>query len=181
VGPGQLQEVKLGVTYNPAHEDETKVSGHAALHIPARAGLRLFVRGALGAGIPIVSAEAGIELGGTLGIEGAAHAAVEVDWTPKKGLVLDASAEVYAEPKFKFDITGFVLVEADLLFKTITLYEKKWQLAAMEYGSGLRLGVKLPIHYEEGKPFNLSLSDIQFEVPHVDAMEVIKGLFKKIV
>lgn len=180
IGPGQLQDVNVSVTYNPAHEEDTKVRGHAALHIPAHAGLRLFVRGALGAGIPIVSAQAGIELGGRLGIEGAARAEVDIDWNPKKGLVLDAKAEISAEPTFKFDITGFVLVEADLLLKTITLYEKKWQLAAVEYGSGLKLGLKLPIHYEEGKPFNVSLSDIQFEVPKVDATEVLKGLIKKI-
>jgi hypothetical protein len=181
IGPGQLQEVELSVTYNPDREEDAQVHGHAGLHIPANAGLRLFVRAALGAGIPIVSAEAGIELGGTLGIEGALNAGVDVDWTPKKGLVIDANAEVYAEPKFKFDITGFVLVEADLLLKTITLYEKKWELAAVEYGSGLRLGLKLPVHYEEGKPFSVSLSDIQFEVPKVDAMSVIKGLFNKII
>jgi hypothetical protein len=181
IGPGQLQDVELSVTYNPAHEEDTLVHGHAALHIPAHAGLRLFVSAALGAGIPLVDAKAGIELGGSLGIEGALHAAVDVDWSPKRGLVLDANAEVYAEPKFKFDITGFVLVELDLLFTTKTLYEKKWQLAAVEYGSGLRLGMKLPIHYEEGKPFNISLSDIQFEVPHIDAMSTIKGLFDKII
>jgi Domain of unknown function (DUF4157) len=181
IGPGQLQDVELSVTYNPAHEEDTNVHGHAALHIPAHAGLRLFVSAALGAGIPLVDAKAGIELGGSLGIEGALHAAVDVDWSPKKGLVLDANAEIYAEPKFKFDITGFVLVELDLLFTTKTLYEKKWQLAAVEYGSGLRLGMKLPVHYEEGKPFNISLSDIQFEVPNIDAMSTIKGLFNKII
>jgi hypothetical protein len=181
IGPGQLQDVNLSVTYNPAHEEDTKVHGHAALHIPAHAGLRLAVHAALGAGIPIVDAKAGIELGGSLGIEGAAHADVDVDWTPKKGLVLDASASIYAEPKFKFDIVGYVLVEADLFIKTITLYEHKWNLASVEYGSGLRLGLKLPIHYEEGKPFNVSLSDIQFEVPHIDPMATLKGIFDKII
>ncbi|MBZ5569174.1 MAG: DUF4157 domain-containing protein [Acidobacteriia bacterium] len=181
IGPGQLQDVNLGVKYNPAHEDETEVHGHAALHIPAHAGLRLFVSAALGAGIPIVDAKAGLELGGSLGVEGALHADVDVDWTPKKGLVLDANAEIYAEPKFKFDITGFVLVEVDLLFTTKTLYEKRWELAALEYGSGLRFGMKLPVHYEEGKPFNISLSDIQFEKPDIDPMATLKGLFDKIV
>jgi len=181
IGPGQLRDVALSVTYNPAHEEDTTVHGHAALHIPAHAGLRLSVHAALGAGIPIVDAEAGIELGGTLGIEGAAHADVDVDWSPKKGLVLDASASISAEPKFKFDITGYVLVEADLLLKTITLYEKRWQLAAFEYGSGLRLGLKMPIHYEEGKAFSVSLSDIQFEVPNIDPMDTLKGLIDRIV
>jgi hypothetical protein len=180
IGPGQLQEVELDVTYNPAHEDETNVHGHAALHIPAHAGLRMNVHAALDVGIPLADVEGGIELGGTMGIEGALHAAVDVDWTPKKGLVLDASAEVHAEPKFKFDITGYVKVEVGVGWFSKTLWDKRWELAAVEYGSGLRLGMKLPIHYEEGKPFNLSLSDIQFEIPDIDPMSVFKGLMDKI-
>src|SRR5439155_1276827 len=98
--------------YNPAHEDQTHVTGGAQLFIPASAGLRLNVHAALGAGIPIVSAQAGLELGGSLAVEGAVVAAVHVDWTPRRGLVLDASGEIYAEPKLKFDVTGFVTSKA---------------------------------------------------------------------
>jgi hypothetical protein len=180
IGPGQLQDLHLEVTYNPAHEDQTHVSGAAALHIPAHAGLRLFVRGSLGVGIPIVSASAGLEIGGGLGLEGALDAAVNVDWTPAKGLDLTASAAIYVEPKLKFDITGFVLVEVDLWVKTIELYSKRWQLASMEYGSGLRFGLKLPIHYQEGKPFDISFSDIEIVKPDINAMDVLTGLLKKI-
>lgn len=179
-GPGKLQEMGLSITYNPAHEEDTHIKGGAKLSIPAHAGLRLFVRGALGAGIPIVSASAGLEIGGQLGVEGAVSASVQVDWTPKKGLVLDAVGEIYAEPKFKFDITGFVLVEASLVFTTVELYSKKWQLAAFEYGSGLRFGIKFPIHYQEGKPFEISLNDVQFEVPKIEPKELLEGLIKQI-
>jgi hypothetical protein len=180
IGPGQLQEVEVDVTYDPAKEDETNVHGHAALHIPAHAGLRMNVHAALDVGIPLADVEGGIELGGTMGIEGALHAGVDIDWSPKKGLVLDASAEIYGEPKFKFDITGYVKVEVGVGWLSKTVWEHRWELAAVEYGSGLRLGLKLPIHYEEGKPFNVSLSDIQFEVPDVDPMSVLKGLIDKI-
>lgn len=181
IGPGQLQEVGLGVTYNPAHEDQTHVTGSAKLHIPAHAGLRLFVRGGIGAGIPLVSAQAGIEIGGGLGLEGAVDAGVQVDWTPTRGLVLDAVGEIYVEPKLKFDISAFVLVELDLFIDTITLYDKHWQLASFEYGSGLRFGVKFPIHYEEGKPFDISLSDLQFQVPDIKPKEMLSDLMSKIV
>ena len=180
IGPGQLQELGLKVTYNPAHEDQTHIQGGAKLHIPAHAGLRLFVRGGLGVGIPIVSAQAGIEIGGQLGLEGALDAGVQVDWTPAKGLKLEAFGEIYVEPKFKFDITGFVLVQADLLITTIELYSKRWQLAAFEYGSGLRLGLKFPVKYEEGKPFDISLSDVQFQVPEIKPKELLSDLVKKI-
>jgi hypothetical protein len=180
IGPGQLQDLFLEVTYNPAHEEETHVKGAAKLHIPANAGLRMFVRGSLGVGIPIVSASAGLEIGGGLGLEGALDAAVNVDWTPTTGLDIQASAEISVQPKLKFDITGFVLVEADLWIKTIELYSKRWQLAAMEYGSDLKFGVRLPIHYKEGQPFNLSFDNVEFITPNISASDVLSGLIKKI-
>ena len=181
IGPGQLRDLGLAVKYNPSHEEETHVKGGAKLFIPARAGVRLFVRGALGAGIPVVSAQAGLEIGGALGIEAAVAAGVQVDWTPAKGLVLDALAEAHAEPKFKFDITGFLLVEANLVFTSMELYNKRWQLAAVEYGSGLRFGIKLPIHYEEKGQFDLSMDKVQFELPHIEPKQVCEGLIKGIV
>jgi hypothetical protein len=148
--------------------------------VPADAGLRLNIHGGIGAGIPIVSATAGLEIGGKLGIEGAASAAVQVSWTPTQGLDLTAEAAIHAEPKFTFDITGYVLVEADLFLTTIELYSKKWKLAQFEYGSGLRLGAKFPIHYREGQPFDLSLDDIQIEKPDIDPMQLLTGLIGQI-
>lgn len=175
-GPGQLQEARLGVTYNPAHEEDTHVTGHAHLHIPAHAGLRLAVHGGLGVGIPVVSARAELEVGGELGLEGAVDTNLDVDWTPKKGLVLDAEGSITVEPKFKFDVSAFVTVDLDLLLTTINLYEKRWQLAKFEWGSGLKFGIAFPIHYEEGKPFEVHLSDVKFITPDVDVKSVIRGL-----
>jgi len=180
IGPGQLRELGLTITYNPAHEDQTHVTGRAQLYIPAHAGLRLFVSGGLGVGIPIVSATAELEVGAALGLEGAVTAAVEVDWLANRGLIINALGEIYAQPKFKFDVVGKVLVEADLWLTTIELYSHKWKLKEFEYGSDLRFGVKFPIHYEEGKPFDVSLSDVQFEVPHIDPMDLLTGLIKRI-
>lgn len=180
IGPGQLRDASLGVTYNPAHEEDTKVSGKASFVIPMNAGLRLFVRGALGAGIPIVSATAGLEIGGQLGLAGEARADVSVDWSPAKGLSMEAMGSIMVEPKFKFDITGFVKVEADLLLTTIELYSKRWQLAAFEYGSGLKFGVKFPIKYQEGKSFDISFSDVEFVYPKIDTDALLKDLIKKI-
>jgi hypothetical protein len=180
IGPVQLQQLSLSVTYNPDHEDQTRVAGGAMLHVPAHAGLRLFVRGSIGVGIPIVSAQAGLEIGAQLGLEGALNAGVQVEWTPARGLKLDAAAELFAEPKLKFDLTGFVLVEADLFITTVELYSKRWQLAGFELGSGLRLGMKFPVHYEEGKPFEIALSDVQFQVPDINPSELLPNLLKQI-
>jgi hypothetical protein len=180
IGPGQLRNVAVRVTYNPAREADTRIEGTAAFHVPAQAGLRLFVQGGLGAGIPIVSATAGLEVSGALGLEGAADTSVNLAWTPARGLVLDARGEIYVEPRFRFAITGFVDVSADIVLKTFHLYQKQWQLAAFEYGSNLRFGVAFPIHYEESKPFHLSLDQVQFTYPTIDAKELLAGLIKQI-
>ena len=181
IGPGQLQDLALGVTYNPSREEDTRVHGRARLHVPAHAGLRLAIQGGIGAGIPIVSATAGLEIGGELGVEGALSAGVDVDWTPARGLVIDASAEIYAQPKLKFDVSGFVLVEADLLLTTIELYSKRWQLAALELGSNLRLGMRLPLHYEQGRDFDVSWDQVEFTIPDVDPADTLRQLIDRVV
>jgi outer membrane biosynthesis protein TonB len=180
VGPGQLQELQLTVHYDPEKEAETRVQGDAKLHVPAHAGLRLFVRGGIGAGIPVVSAQAGLEVGASLGLEGALDTGVHVDWTPTKGLTLDAEASVYVEPKLKVDLTGFVKVEADLWVTTIELYNKRWQLAAFEYGSNLRFGLTAPIHYDEGTGFDLSLDKIKFQVPEINPKAMLSDIIDRI-
>jgi hypothetical protein len=180
IGPGQLRELGLGITYNPAHEDQTHVTGRAQLFIPAHAGLRLFVRGGLGVGIPIVSATARLVVGASLGLEGAVVASVEVDWMPQRGLILNAQGEIYAQPKFRFDVTGEVLVEADLLLTTVELYKKTWNLASFEWGSDLRFGIRFPIHYEEGREFDISLNDVEFVVPQINPLDLLTGLVRRI-
>ena len=155
--------------------------GSAEAFVPAYAGLKLFVRGGLGAGIPVVSATAGLEVSGALGLEGAARAAVDVNWSPGKGLVLDAKGEIFVEPKFRFAIEAYVDVSLDLWLKTIELYNKKWSLASFEYGSGLRFGVIFPVHYEEGKEFQLSLDQVEFSYPSIDPGALLKGLVGQII
>ncbi len=180
-GPGQLRALSLAVTYSPDDEAATTVRGKAEMFVPAHAGLRLFVRGGVGAGIPVVSATAGLEVSGALGLEGAAQANVDVDWNPTRGLVIDAKGSIFVEPKFRFAIEAFVDVEADLWLTTIEIYKKKWSLASFEYGSNLRFGVLFPVHYEQGKPFELSLSQVEFSYPSVDPGDLLKGLVKSVV
>ncbi|MDA0165826.1 DUF4157 domain-containing protein, partial [Solirubrobacter ginsenosidimutans] len=181
IGPGQIRKAELGVTYNPDDEAATHVTGAAELYIPAHAGLRLFVKGGVGAGIPIVSAEVGLEVGAALGLDAAMQSNLQIDWTPGKGLVLDASLSTFVQPKFVFDLTAYANVTVDYLFGTSTLYDERWKLAQFEYGSNLRFGVKFPVHYEEGKAFDVALSDVEFEYPQIDAGDLLKGLVKSIV
>lgn len=181
VGPAQLRELRLGVTWNPDHEEDTTVRGQAALHLPAGAAIRLAVTGALGAGIPVVSATLGLEVGGELGIEAAIGAEFDINWTPTSGLVLEAVAEASAQPRFRFDVTGFASVDLDLWLTTINLWEKRWNLAEIVAGSDLRLGVRLPVRYEEGQPFEPSLDDLELDVPTIRPLSLLGDLVGAIV
>ena len=158
------EEMRIGIEYNPAHEDSTHVTGDARLNVPTDASLRLSARAGVGLGIPGASATGGLELGGTLGVVGAAEASVHIDWTPATGLQIDAEGYLHAEPRFRLDVSGYVNVEAAFW----TVYEERWELAAVEIGSNLRVGVRFPIHYREGEPFSVSTDDVVFEVPEVD-------------
>ncbi len=181
IGPGQLRDTALSVTYNPSHEDQTAIHGHARFAVPAHAGLRMFVRGALGAGIPVISAELGLEAGGEIGLAGEASAQATVDWSPGHGLVLDALGSIFVEPRFKFDLTGFAEVTADLWVTEIDLYSKRWKLASFEVGSNLRFGVEFPMHYEEGQPFDVNWDQVHFITPDVDVGQMMHEVIDRVV
>jgi hypothetical protein len=164
IGPGALDQCHIGIEYNPSHEENTHVTGDVHLNVPADAGLRLAARAGIGLGITGASATGGLELGGGLGISGAAEAGVHIDWMPARGLQIDAEGYIHAEPKFKVDVSGYVAVTA----LGFSVYDNTWRLAEKEIGSNLRLGARFPIHYREGQPFDVSLNDVEFEVPQID-------------
>lgn len=176
IGPGVIDQMRLGIVYNPAREQETHVTGDARMNVPTDAGLRLAVRAGIGLGITGASATGGLEIGGLLGIGGAADAAVHIDWMPSSGLAIDAVGDLHAEPKFRFDISGYVSVRA----LGFSVYDNRWQLGSYEFGSNLRFGARFPIHYAEGEPFDISLDDVEFTVPEIDPRQLLSGLVDEI-
>lgn len=176
IGPGVIDQLSLGIIYNPSYEENTHVTGDAHLNIPADAGLRLAVRAGIGLGITGASATGGLEIGGMLGIGGAAEAGVHIDWTPSTGLRIDAVGELHAEPKFVFDIGGYVSVRVI----SFEVYGNRWQFASYEFGSNMRFGVRFPVDYIEGQPFDISLNDVEFIVPEIDTGELLRGLVDQI-
>jgi hypothetical protein len=169
IGPGSLDQLRLGITYNPDHEENTHITGDAHVSVPSDASVRLGARAGLGLGVTGISATGGLDIGGSLGIVGAAEASAHVDWLPKRGLQIDAEGYIHAQPRFVFDIKGYVNVQA----LNISFYDRTWDLTSVEIGSDFRLGVRFPLHYQEGKPFNVSLDDMTFEVPDIDTDKLL--------
>lgn len=181
IGPGELKNVSVEVTYNPEDESSAKITGSARFEVPAEAGLRLTIQGALGAGIPVVSARAGLELGAELGVKGLASANAEVEWTPSTGISMEADVGVKASPQFTFDVTGFADVKADLWLTTIELYSKRWKLASFTYGSGMEVGAKLKVKVENNEVKPISMNDVEITKPDIDPMQLAKGVIKQVV
>ena len=178
-GPGQIRELSAEVTYNPDHEDQTTIAGHGQFVIPADAGLTLHGDLGLGVSIGIASLTGGIEIAGTLGLQGEAAAAVDVNWSPQTGLAIDATGSITVNPKFTFDINAFARASLDLW---ITSISKTWRynLASFSWGPDIQFGIIFPVHYREGEPFNMSFDDIQVIYPHLDIVDMAIGLARDI-
>jgi hypothetical protein len=172
VGPGTLENARLAVKYNPSRPDQTQVNGGVSLVIPGTAGLTLVVRGSIGAGIPVLArADLGLEGSARLGIHGALKQDLQLAWRPGKGLAIDTTAAIEGQPRLRFTLSGFASVTA-LGFE----WEKKWELAKYEFGSGLRFAMKVPIHYDSENGLRISWDAVQFEKPDLEPGSLIKGL-----
>ncbi|RAW01584.1 eCIS core domain-containing protein [Pseudochryseolinea flava] len=175
IGPGKLEGVELGITYNPDKPEDTEVTGKGKFVIPAEAGLKLAVRASIGLSALIGGVEGGLEVAGGLKLEASASADLDVNWSPSKGLELNANLNADVTPKFIFEITGFIKA-------WFAWYDKvwKWKLKSYEFGSNLNLGVTLPIKYKSGQDFNVSYEDMKFRKPDIDPSSVLKGLISEI-
>jgi hypothetical protein len=174
-GPGQLQQLYGEITYNPDHPEQTTLSGGGRFVIPADAGLRLSADVGVGASVAIASVTGGVEIAGTLGLEGEAAASVDVNWTPADGLTLDALGSITVNPKFTFDVNALLRASLDLW---VTSLSKEWRynLASFSWGPDIQFGVRFPIHYVEGEPFDISFDDVQFVYPDIDIIGMARGL-----
>lgn len=178
-GPGQLRELYAEVTYNPDREEETVLSGRGVFAIPADAGLTLSADASLGVSAGIASLTGGIELAGTLGLEGEALASVDVNWSPQTGIALDAEGRVTVNPKFNFDVNAFARATLGIGWFSVS---ETWRhrLAGFEWGPDIQFGIVFPVHYKEGEPFDLSFDDIEVIYPELDIPNMAKGLARDI-
>jgi hypothetical protein len=173
IGPGQIRKLQVKASFDPGGDDSNfQFSGGGELYVPAYAELALAVHGGIGLSLAIASATGGIELVGALGLRGALIAGAQISYQNKQ-FTVDASAELSAEPVLKFSINAYVKVEVILIGE---VYRKDWVLASKEWGSGLKVGLRFPVHYEFGKPFHIGLDQVEFIAPTIDYKKAVKDL-----
>jgi Domain of unknown function (DUF4157) len=179
IGPGQIRHPKILASFDPANEaGAASFQASAELFVPAYAEIALVLSGGIGVSLLIVKAIGGIQATGAAGLTGALLVPIELRYLSGK-FALDGAAELYAQPHLRFQLDAFVKVIVDLLLTTIEVYNKTWKLAAFEWGSDFKIGLRFPVHYVFGEPFNLSLDQVQFIAPQIDAKKIIKDLLPK--
>jgi hypothetical protein len=179
IGPGQIRGARIIASFDPNNEQgAASFQASGELYIPAYAEIAVFISGGIGVSLLIVKALGGIRATAAAGLMGALSVPIDMRYQGGR-FEVNGAAELYAQPRLRFQLDAFVNVTADLFVTTIELYEKKWKLAAFEWGSDFRIGLKFPFHYVFGEPFNLSLSQIEFIAPRIDASKIIHDLLPK--
>jgi hypothetical protein len=179
IGPGQIRRPRITAAFDPSDErGAASFQASAELFVPAYAELAIVLSGGVGVSLLIVKAVGGIQATGAVGLQGALAVPIELKYLAGRFSV-DGAAELYAQPRVRFQLDAFVKVEADLLLTTIDVYSKTWRLAGFEWGSDFRIGLRFPVHYAFGEPFQLSLDQVQFIAPQIDARRLIKDLLPK--
>lgn len=179
VGPGQLRHPHILAAFDPSSDQgPASFQAGAELYIPAYAELALTLSGGIGVSLLIVKAVGGIEATGAAGLTGALAVPIELHYIGGN-FTVDGAAALFAQPHLRFQLNAFVNVVADLLLTTIDIYSKHWRLAGFEWGSDFRIGLRFPIHYVFGQPFNLSLNQIEFIAPQIDTRRLMRDLLPK--
>lgn len=176
IGPGQIRKAQIQASFDPAKEEAGfEFKGGGELYVPAFAELALGIHGGIGLSLALAAATGGLELVGALGLQGALIAMVQISYQDRN-FVVDASAELNAQPVLKFNVNAYVKVSVIIIGE---VYRKDWLLAAKEWGSGLKIGLRFPVHYVFGQPFDLSLSQVEFIVPQIDVKQAVKDLLPR--
>ncbi len=179
VGPGQITEGRIGVEdFNPARPESLHVTGRVTFAVPATAGINGRLDAGISAGLAVVRATGGASIVLGLGVDAGARAQLDLDWTPAAGLVLAATLSASATPRLRASINGFAEVVADAFVTSFTLWRKDWRLAQREFGSGLTVGVSVPVTWRQTTGLDFDFNRVQFQVPEISAESALAGLLR---
>jgi hypothetical protein len=176
VGPGELRDVKLEAGFDPLEETKNlSVHGHAALVIPAHAGVYLVLEGGLGVSAGIAEATGGLTVRGDVGIDGGLTTTVDIDYHDGR-FAVDAEAAIRGGLSLRLALGAYV--DAHVGIGPLEAgYRKDWELKAYVW-NGPSFGVVFPLHYASDEPFQApSLDQIRFEKPNVDVNGLLGSVF----
>jgi hypothetical protein len=168
VGPGVLTGVKANVRFSPLEENPDfsfKLTAKAS--IPAGGGITGKVGADAVLDAVIAEAGAGLSVEARAGLEGKAELAAEINYA-KDRFSVDADASIGGAVVLDAALKARVYAEAGVWrFKVRS--EKVWTLAGGHFDTGLKLGLKLPLHYDSVEGFRMpKLADVKREPEKLD-------------
>nr|HMT28431.1 DUF4157 domain-containing protein [Bacteroidia bacterium] len=174
IGPLYLKDALLEVSgldiENPA---SATVKGHGQLDIPAFAEAGIQVELRAGIGILVVDVSVGINGSIAIAITGNAGLIVNFEWNEANGFRLfDTLAYLKAQTELVAKLGGNVKVNLDLLFTTINLYTKNFNIGEKRWPLGLDLNLAFPLGFAGG-------STGEFILPDVDQIQRKEPEFNK--
>ncbi|HEY8880347.1 MAG TPA: DUF4157 domain-containing protein [Roseateles sp.] len=179
IGPGQIDQGTIGVQdFDPAQPDSLHVTGRVHFNVPAQAGINGHLDAGISAGLAVIRATGGLSINLNLGVDASAGAGLDLDWTQTQGLALTATLQASATPRLRASVRGFAEVVADAFVTSFTLWRKDYTLAQREFGSGLTVGVNVPVTWTEQRGLDFDINRVQFQVPEITPDGALGGLLR---
>jgi hypothetical protein len=178
IGPGELRNAKILATLNPLEDNpDLDLQLGALLYIPAYAGIYGSIRGAIAIDAKIASVSGGLTVTASANLDGKVQAGVQIHYQ-KSRFSLDALAQIDAGLVLGLNLDADVTAQAGIgPFSVET--KKVWNLAAFKYDTGLKFGMKAPLHYASDEPFKApSLDQIEWVTPDINVSELLEKVLK---
>jgi hypothetical protein len=184
LGPGTLKNIRAtaGAQFNLADLGKSSLSSvglKGMLDIPARAGLSLSVRGAVGLSAGVASVTGGLTATGGAHLVGGLTTAASIQYTQGR-FILDLTPTLKAALVLSLGLSADITAEAGVGFLS---YERKWvwRLANHVWDSGLVFGLTAPIHYDSASAFKPpSPAQLQWIIPNIDVNRLTSSLLERV-
>jgi Domain of unknown function (DUF4157) len=177
IGPGVIEPLTFEAGFDPLEADpnlDLKVSGQ--LKIPAAAHLSANIHGAVEISIGVASLQGGLQLTGTVKLEGGVFGKFDARYNNKK-LEAHFTPEISAELKLAIALSAFVIAKAGIGWLSVKT-RKDWLLAQKEIATGLRFSLSAPISYSTDTGVKLpTMDEVVLKKPDIDAGDLLRKVF----
>ena len=177
-GPGTLQDVRVGVGFNPLEEvSDLAIDASARLVVPAHAELTLAIRAGAGLSAGVARITGGITGRGTVGLTGGFTGAIEFHYR-NDIYVVQAEAAIRMRPVFRLGLDADVTAEIGAFGYVAARWQKVWNLYNFEWGANAEAGLIARIRYATDEGLMLpSPENIRWIVPTIDTSQILRDLF----
>jgi hypothetical protein len=177
-GPGTLENVRVGVGFNPLEETtDLAVDASARLNVPAHAELSLSIRAGAGLSAGVASITGGITGTGTVGLVGGFTGGIEFHYR-NAVYSIEAEAAIRVRPVFRLGLDADITAEVGAFGYTAARWQKVWSLANFSWGADTEAGLIARLRYASNEGLTLpSAENIQWIVPSIEPGALLGDLF----